>query len=520
MRAALAAAAAALALALSAGTADASFDACTYDAGTRTATASLVTSQEGTLSVGAGGEIVADAIPCGAATTANTDDVVVTGTDRQDVVTIDLSGPGGPFEAPGTGEEVHLHMALGDDQCTCAAEAQRVAVIGTTGSDHIVVGQDFVNGNDTGPWRANFDADEDLDPDLTSGDPVREVDGGAGDDTISGLGGSGTGIAPVTLTMTGGTGDDTLVAGGDRDFVYPGPGSDQVRGSPEGRGTAVSYADLPTGIETSFDGGEVVDGDGATDFLSRDVRRLIGSEHDDTLRADDTFGAYVLDGAGGDDTVVGGPYQDGLSGGAGDDIVEGARGYTEEDGPGYSFEGDSLDGGPGADVLRGTPHGDSLDGGPGPDRLNARRGEDHLNGGPGDDLLLGGFGSDSYGFGRPAGREHDTLNDMGGRHDALDLSYSTGHYGAPVAPLTIDLAAKGRRFGVRGRRTLLTRFPGTARFFEDVSGTTAGDRIAGSRARNRITAGGGDDTIDCRRGRDTVVEASADARLYNCEFLE
>lgn len=96
-----------------------------------------------------------------------------------------------------------------------------------------------------------------------------------------------------------------------------------------------------------------------------------------------SIGGFEVNAGPGDDSVVvasdvpipvtlrGGPGNDRLHGGGGDD---------------------KLVGGPGNDVLRGRSGSDSLFGGPGADRLSGGPGDDVLHGGPGFDALLGGSG--------------------------------------------------------------------------------------------------------------------------------
>src|SRR5213076_2932694 len=95
---------------------------------------------------------------------------------------------------------------LGEEQAACEC-AQRVVVVGTGGDDYIAAGRDFQHGFDQGTEHVNFDGGDDTDADLTTSDGL-EVDAGAGSDTVTGLGGSGTGIAPVTLRVLAGPGDD------------------------------------------------------------------------------------------------------------------------------------------------------------------------------------------------------------------------------------------------------------------------------------------------------------------------
>jgi Tol biopolymer transport system component len=90
-------------------------------------------------------------------------------------------------------------------------------------------------------------------------------------------------------------------------------------------------------------------------------------------------------GTGGDDTLTGTALADVLVGLGGDDRLTGVSdayvGDTLEAGPGKdilvgSFSSDRLAGGPGPDVLRGGPSGDVLIGGPGPDRIDGQGGRD------------------------------------------------------------------------------------------------------------------------------------------------
>lgn len=60
-----------------------------------------------------------------------------------------------------------------------------------------------------------------------------------------------------------------------------------------------------------------------------------------------------------------------------------------------SLLGIHADAGAGNDTLIGTPHADSLTGGTGDDRLRGRPGDDTLDGGHGHDLLAGGAGRDA-----------------------------------------------------------------------------------------------------------------------------
>jgi Ca2+-binding RTX toxin-like protein len=136
-------------------------------------------------------------------------------------------------------------------------------------------------------------------------------------------------------------------------------------------------------------------------------------------------GRDTITGGAGNDIVAGAAGDDQLSGGIGDDILRadtlaGQEGSTAslctadvgsangsntlQGGPGSDLlvgdDGrDVLDGGPDADIEFGRPGDDTLEGGDGEDLLVGLDGDDVLNGGPGTDVLSGGGGSDVMGGG-------------------------------------------------------------------------------------------------------------------------
>lgn len=116
-------------------------------------------------------------------------------------------------------------------------------------------------------------------------------------------------------------------------------------------------------------------------------------------------GAIRADGRGGADTisvgitagppvtVLGGPGNDTLSGGFGEDVILGGPGRDTLDG----FNGnDTLDGGGGNDVINGGPGNDTLTGGGGADTIDGGDGDDTIVGGARRDQLTGGAGADAF----------------------------------------------------------------------------------------------------------------------------
>ena len=508
----------------------ASFDSCTYDSATREVDATFRVNHDGRLFVGTGGQISSGDVsgssaPCDGATVSNTDLVLITGGPESDQVSIDMSGPGGPFVKPGTSDEIPIHVDLGDEpscdpQTGCTGETQAVTIIGTPGPDDIRAGVNRSYGVDPFRQKVNVDASSDDDPDVLISDTSKiEIDGGGGADTIAGLGGSGTGSDPVSLTMRGGPGDDRLIGGGYFNLIYPGAGTDDVIPSPRG-GDEISYEDAPHGILCSEFCTVISDGFGATDYVDGNFRTLRGSEHHDQMDEEYGGGPTVLLGGAGNDTLIGSDEaHETLDGGPGNDHLAADQGDSS---PGLDFENfDHLYGGSGNDVLTGSADPDYLDGGPGNDVLNGGRGiqrfisgdfrivaTDELVGGPGNDLLNGGPDGDRYEFYAPTGRETDTIREGSHRgRDTLVFNYSELDFlGAPRISTRINLSARGTHIGTSGRRALRVASAGDAANLENVVTVGLGaDKIIGNARHNEISTYYGTDTIITRdSGKDTV----------------
>ena len=190
------------------------------------------------------------------------------------------------------------------------------------------------------------------------------LDGGGGDDTVSGHG-----------TVDGGSGNDTVLGspladnirgGSGRDFLDGGSGPDDIAG---GSGTdTLSYANRANPVSVSIGAGSGDDGgpedlaSGKRDTVHGDVEVLVGTPLADVLAGDSSS-----------ETLIGGAGNDTLGGNNGSDTLLGLEGD------------DFLFGGNGRDVLRGWLGADRLFGGPDGDRVS---------GGPDNDLVVGNLGSD------------------------------------------------------------------------------------------------------------------------------
>ncbi len=133
-----------------------------------------------------------------------------------------------------------------------------------------------------------------------------EIDGGAGDDTITGGAGDDT--------IIGGSGDDRIVGGDGIDDIDGGSGDDNILGG-SGNDT----------IEGG-DGEDYIEGQDGEDTISGGdgIDIIYGGADDDTIEGG--AGADYLEGQDGDDTISGGDGDDQLSGGEGDDTLDGNLG--------------------------------------------------------------------------------------------------------------------------------------------------------------------------------------------------
>ena len=242
---------------------------CAYNATQKSVTATIPAGAEATLSV-VGSEIRFTGVACGAATTANTDAVTVTGSPgSSERLVVDQSAgalaPGATVEAVDTASEIELAVNLGD-------VADELALRGTPAADLLSVGTKGVS----------FTSDADLDITFSQLPSSVELIGGGGNDTLTAGGGYGTSQAFLgRVTLRGEDGDDVLSGSILGDVMLGGPGADAIEG---------------------------------------------GSGNDELLGEG---GADTLNGRDGNDRLVGGPGADSLSGGNGDDTLEAADGEVD-----------------------------------------------------------------------------------------------------------------------------------------------------------------------------------------------
>ncbi len=201
---------------------------------------------------------------------------------------------------------------------------------------------------------------------ITLGDDVSLV-GGSGDDTfvfapaatLSGTLDGGGGVNTLdysartdkvtvdlptgSATSTNGVGNIQNVTGGNEADFITGDGQNNVLTGGPGKDTLTGGDGLDTLVETrnaNFTlSNTELDVNGTKDNLSGiEAARLTGGPGDNTLDAKFfSAGPVVLDGAGGNDTLIGGTGNDVLIGGEGDDILTGGLGSDEyRGGPGMN----------------------------------------------------------------------------------------------------------------------------------------------------------------------------------------
>jgi Ca2+-binding RTX toxin-like protein len=196
------------------------------------------------------------------------------------------------------------------------------------------------------------------------------VDGGDGDDTI-------TGSVSFATSINGGDGRDTITGGSAADTLNGNDGDDSIS------------AGAGNDIVNAGDGQDFVSGGDGEDSI-------FGEAGDDTLNGDGGFDS--ISGGDGNDVVFAGADNDTVSGGLGDDTINGQGGN------------DLMAGDAGDDLLIGEGGADTMSGGDGNDTLNGSAGSDVLNGDGGNDTILGGSGGDSI----DGGDGDDSLLGQGG----------------------------------------------------------------------------------------------------------
>ncbi|KAA1421396.1 hypothetical protein F0U44_03605 [Nocardioides humilatus] len=381
----------------------------------------------------------------------------------QIVFTTDRIGAGN-FEifrmnTDGTGQTRLTINTSNDTDPTYSPDGGQIAFVSNRdGSSQIY----RMNGNGTGQFRlTSLDGSSSTGPAWApaytecQGLPAT-ITGTSGDDTLVGT--------PGPDVIAGLAGDDTLQGFDGADVFCGGPGTDTV-----------TYADHELDVTANLGGGAGDDGSaedgplGARDSIAKDVENLVGGLSNDDLTGSSVFNN--LTGGPGDDHLSGGADGDNLLGGSGDDVLIGGDG------------GEALLGGSGDDVLiggdgnefliAGESGDDILRGGDGVDALTGNAGDDELYGGDHGDFLEGGLDSDVIDGG-----------------PGVDTTSYDGRVSGVVASIGGGVGDDGsKQDGPTGERDTI------ANNVENLIGGLANDTLTGNADDNQLTGGLGADTL-------------------------
>lgn len=413
------------------------------------------------------------------------DDIVYGGSDSDTIFGQDgedtLFGQGGDdvIDA-GTGDDTIVWKQDGEDSVNGADGRDQIEVRGTSGMDSLTVGQlgstlivtgngstlsvpnadqNFANGLEELVINGGNGADLITITDVDNvGSLLILVNGQNGDDTVSA---SGAMLGLVRLQIDGGNGDDTLT-GSDGDETLRGSAGDDSLNGGDGDDTLIGG-----------DGQDALNGDAGNDLLRGEVGNdtLDGGDGDDTLEGNEDSdllsgadgndslsggsGNDILDGKSGDDILLGQSGKDILLGGAGDDTLDGGRnqdtlrGHSGDDklrgdhGNDLLIAGngnDTVDGGDGEDTIDGGSGNDGIVGGDGNDQINGMAGNDTILGGDGDDLISGGAAADTI-----LGQEGDDGISGNGSSDVIDGGEGVNHL-ADADPMVDRIFTSGMPF--------------------------------------------------------------------------
>ncbi|MFN7306683.1 MAG: Hint domain-containing protein, partial [Acetobacteraceae bacterium] len=388
----------------------------------------------------------------------------------------------------------------------------RTGIATGSGGNDTITGIEIVLGASSNDWMGGGDGDDtfsspsgdntlfgrDGDDSLIGGIGNDSLDGGNHNDTLVGAEGNDVLLGrDGDDSLLGGDGNDELFGGNFDDTLNGGLGDDYLDG---GDGNdLLSYEGATRGVNANLLlGRATASADTVTGFES-----LNGSSNDDTLVGNNiangvTGGAGndllsglggndTISGEAGDDTVISDAGDDSLLGGVGDDLADysGAGGSVVVDLGAGTASGaagndrisgfESVIGTGNADTLAGGNANEFLSGGASGDLLVGRDGDDTLSGGAGDDSLSGGAGENSL---------------VGGTGvDWADFADATGG-------VSVDLSGS---IGVMGGAV-----DGTLTEVENLRGGNDSDTLTGDSGTNVLLGGAGNDVLAGGDGADSL----------------
>lgn len=403
---------------------------------------------------------------------------------------------------------------------------------------------------------------------VSSGTNTSELIAGSLDnDLISGLGDDDTLNGSLGAdTLNGGNGDDLINGGADQDVLSGGNGNDTLRGN-AGLDLLRETADTNfiltntslTGLGTDqlvfIESVQLIGGFGnneidATAVTNKNVT-LDGAEGNDKLLGGAL--ADVLIGQEGSDSLKGGAGNDTLYGGEGNDTLNGGPGIDQivvtTDGDltltntnltgmdvdtlsqiesaslvGEAFAGNffdastvttlnvSLDGGHGDDTLIGGMGNDTLIGGADQDLLTAGSGNDILMGDAGNDTLVGNLGNDTLigGFGNDSFNGANGIDTVSETADTDFILTDTQLMGQGTDTLNqIELANLTGEHGDNLLDALAVNNINVT-----LNGATGNDTVLGGAKDDSLIGAGGNDVLNGRGGNDTLDGGNNSDTLY------
>ncbi len=226
--------------------------------------------------------------------------------------------------------------------------------------------------------------------------------------------------------------------------------------------------------------------------------------------------------ANGNDTIIGSPdLADDLSGGDGDDVIQGLGGTdTLSGGDGSDMisgglGNDQIDAGDGRDTVSGGDGTDSIFGSHGDDLLSGDVGNDTLDGGHGADTLIGGDGNDlangNFGNDQVFG-DSDLPNVLGTGNDTL--------FGGPNNDILIGGGGTDFAQGDSGNdliQSLLVTPSGTVGtdlLGDSLFGNGGDDTLIGDSGNDAINGDSGQDSMIGNSGNDTLLGGSGNDALF------
>jgi Ca2+-binding RTX toxin-like protein len=366
---------------------------------------------------------------------------------------------------------------VADAAVTSTFEGGKLTVTSDDAADTITLG--VANGQITAPGVNNVPND---------GSVSLVVNANGGNDTINASAPSFAGSPEIN----GGDGDDTITGSAAADTIDGGLGNDRI---------------------TAFKGNETIHGGAGNDVIIWN-----NGDGDDTNEGDAGVDeTLIVEGTADDGNTI---TQEGTT--TRFERTSGAGGFkvfstnTMEKLSLQSFSGaDSVTTGPGVPIgmsIDAGPGNDAISTGDGPDRILGDRGDDTLNGGGGDDTLVWTNGDGNDVMNGDAG--FDVIeNDLGNAPDESKLRMENGRvrYERVNGAFSLSIgSAELMQLNTFGGNDSLVATPDVALNL-DVNGGSGNDSLNGASGNDRLDGGDGDDVLNTRDGKADFAVGGAGA---------